>query len=316
MPSDTPAVEIESLNHSYGHRQALCEVSFTVGRGEIFGLLGPNGGGKTTLFRIASTLLSPRGGRIRIFGADTVAEAGRARRRMGVVFQSFSLDKLLTVEENLDCQGRLQGLSGPDLRRRIEDRLRKVGLIDRTKDRVGTLSGGMQRRVEIAKGLLHDPALLVMDEPSTGLDPGARIDLWRYLGKLRDEERTTVFLTTHLMEEGEKCDRLAILSQGRLVGLGTPRELKEEVGGEVVTLGIRDLEGTRKLLEERLSIEIGVQEGRVRFELPRAQERIGEVLAFLTEEPDSIHIGKATLEDVFIRRTGHRFWEEEASAGE
>ncbi len=311
MDDDYPAVEITEVDHFYGERQALSGVTFDVRPGEIFGLLGPNGGGKTTLFRIVSTLFDASSGCIRVFGMDTKSQSDRVRQQMGVVFQSFSLDKLLTVEENLKCQGRLYGLSGSDLQERIVDRLKKVGLQDRLKDRVGTLSGGMQRRVEIAKGLLHEPRLLLMDEPSTGLDPGARIDLWRYLKKLQLEEGTTLFLTTHLMEEAEKCDRLGILSQGKLVGLGSPSELKNEIGGEVVTLGIQHREGVSETIASALSTEVHVHNGGLRFEIPQAKDRIDEILKLLPEEPESIHIGKATLEDVFIHRTGHRFWEEE-----
>lgn len=311
MADDFPAVEILELDHFYGDRQALSKVNFTVQPGEIFGLLGPNGGGKTTLFRIVSTLFQPACGSIHVFGSDSRSQSDAVRQKLGVVFQSFSLDKLLTVEENLRCQGRLYGLKGRDLQDRIEDRLRRVGLQDRMKDRVGTLSGGMQRRVEIAKGLLHQPRLLLMDEPSTGLDPGARIDLWRYLKTLRDDEGTTIFLTTHLMEEAENCDRLGILSQGKLVAIGSPRELKSEIGGEVVTLGVKDQDSASKKIADFYSIEVIVRNGSLRFEIPQAKDRIGEILNLLTEEPDSIQIGKATLEDVFIHRTGHRFWEEE-----
>jgi len=311
MDDDSPAVEIAEVEHSYGDRQALSKVTFDIRSGEIFGLLGPNGGGKTTLFRIVSTLFEPSSGSVRVFGSDTKADPNAVRQSMGVVFQSFSLDKLMTVEENLKCQGRLYGLSGSDLQDRIVDRLRKVGLQDRLKDRVGTLSGGMQRRVEIAKGLLHQPRLLLMDEPSTGLDPGARIDLWRYLKKLQEEEGTTVFLTTHLMEEAEKCDRLGILSQGKLVGLGSPTELKNEIGGEVVTLGMKNGERVSQQIASTLNTEVHTQNGSLRFEIPHAKDRIDEILKLLPEEPESIHIGKATLEDVFIHRTGHRFWEEE-----
>ena len=305
------AVQISGLEHSYGERKALNGVDLDVRPGEVFGLLGPNGGGKTTLFRIVSTLFVPRSGAVRVFGLDTRTEAAAVRREMGVVFQSFSLDKLLTVEENLKCQGRLYGLSGEDLASRVEDRLRKVGMLDRAGDRVGHLSGGMQRRVEIAKGLLHQPRLLLMDEPSTGLDPGARIDLWRYLKRLQEEEGTTVFLTTHLMEEAEKCDRLGILSKGNLVALGSPGELKSEIGGEAVTLVVKDPQRVSEKIESTFSTQVLARNGALHFEIPRAKEQIGELLQLLPEEPEVIRIGKATLEDVFVHRTGHRFWEEE-----
>lgn len=213
-------IELQGLTHNYGTRLALNQLSFTVSPAEIFGLLGPNGSGKTTLFRILSTLMIPTGGLARIQGFDVAREATRIRQHIGIVFQARSLDLKLTVQENLRHQGHLYGLSRGKLKSRIFEVLGRVGLRDRAKDPVETLSGGMQRRVELAKGLIHSPAVLLLDEPTTGLDPGARLDLWQYLRMLRDEEGVTVLVTTHLMEEAEYCDRLAILSEGKLVALG------------------------------------------------------------------------------------------------
>src|ERR1700761_3792008 len=227
-------IQLDRLSHNYGDRLALDNLSFAVKPAEIFGLLGPNGSGKTTLFRILSTLMVPTGGVARIEGFDVAREPNRARQQTGIVFQARSLDLKLTVAENLKHQGHLYGLSGEILKTRSAEVLRRVGLTDRAKDYVETLSGGMQRRVELAKGLIHSPAVLLLDEPTTGLDPGARLDLWQYLRMLRDEEGVTVLVTTHLMEEAEYCDRLAILSEGKLVALGSPEELKSTIGGDVV----------------------------------------------------------------------------------
>src|SRR5262249_7917815 len=215
MPSspstESLAVEVDSLSHNYGSRQALKAISFTVQRGEIFGLLGPNGGGKTTTFRILSTLIHPQQGKARIFGFDLATQAREIRQRIGVVFQAPSLDKKLTAYENLMHQGHLYGLSGTKLNERIRMLLDRVKLADRDNEYVETFSGGMRRRVELAKGLLHAPQLLLLDEPSTGLDPGARRDLWQYLEQLSRDEGVTSLLTTHYMEEAAHCHRLGII---------------------------------------------------------------------------------------------------------
>ena len=196
--------------HRYGERTALNGVSFDVRPAELFGLLGPNGSGKTTLFRILSTLMVPVSGRATILGFDVARDPNGLRRRIGVVFQAQSIDVKLTAAENLTHQGHLYGLHGATLKARIHEMLSRVGLVDRADEKAETFSGGMQRRLELAKGLLHHPSVLLLDEPTTGLDPGARRDLWQYLAILRDEEKVTVIVTTHLMEEAERCDRLAI----------------------------------------------------------------------------------------------------------
>jgi ABC-2 type transport system ATP-binding protein len=306
--SDAPPLRVEGLTHRYGTRQALRAVCFTVAPGEIFGLLGPNGGGKTTLFRILSTSLVPSGGRALVFGLDVVRDAAAVRRQIGVVFQAPSLDKKLTAAENLWHHGHLYGLSGRALRDQSTAMLARVGLADRARERVERLSGGQQRRVEIAQGLLHRPRLLILDEPSTGLDPGARRDLWDYLLAVRQESGITVVLTTHLMDEAERCDRLAILHQGSLVALDAPRALTQELGGEVVYLDTDQPEQLAERVRSRLGCAAEALEGSVRVEHERAHELVADLFRAFPDAIRSVTLRRPSLEDVFIRRTGHRFW--------
>jgi ABC-2 type transport system ATP-binding protein len=308
MPS-VPAVEVQRLSHAYGASTALDGVEFTVGAGEIFGLLGPNGGGKSTLFRILSTLLIPTAGQARVFGENVVAGADAVRRQIGVVFQSPSLDNRLSVEENLFHQGRLYGISGRDLTRRVEEMLARVSLADRARERVNRLSGGQRRRVEIAKGLLHQPRLLLLDEPSTGLDAGARRDLRLYLQQLRQSSGVTIFLTTHLMDEADACDRLGILDRGRLVALGTPDSLKQRIGGDVIVLETPAPESLRDQIQERFGGSPSVLDGMVRLERQEGHKFIMGLVEAYSGQIDGITVAKPTLEDVFIHETGHRFWD-------
>lgn len=304
-------VRVERLRHLYGDRAALDGVSFDVRPAEIFGLLGPNGSGKTTLFRILSTLMLPTSGRAVINGCDVAGDPDGVRRQIGVVFQAASIDVKLSAEENLIHVAHLYGLSGSAMKQRVEEMLRRVALLDRRKDLVEKYSGGMQRRLELAKGLLHRPAVLLLDEPTTGLDPGARIDLWRYLQSLRDQEGVTIIVTTHLMEEAEKCDRLAILSHGKLVALGSPSELKSEIGGDVIALETREPAHLAQAIRDRFAIEPTIVETQVRVEREQGHRFVTEIVEAFPGQIEAISISKPTLEDVFIHRTGHRFWNED-----
>ena len=304
-------IELDAVTHDYGSRLALDHLSFDVRPAEIFGLLGPNGSGKTTLFRILSTLMVPSGGHARIQGFDAAREPNKVRQQTGIVFQARSLDIKLTVAENLRHQGHLYGLSGAHLKTRIREVLDRVGLLDRAKDTVETLSGGMQRRVELAKGLIHSPSVLLLDEPSTGLDPGARRDVWQYLRTLRDEEGVSVLVTTHLMEEAEHCDRLAILSEGKLVALGSPFELKSQIGGDVVLFETASPENAEELalkIAGRFAVSSKVLGNTVRLERDQGHRFITEVVEAFPGLAEGVSVAKPSLEDVFIRRTGHRFW--------
>jgi len=309
--SAAPVISVQNLVHRYEDRTALNGVSFDVRPAELFGLLGPNGSGKTTLFRILSTLMIPTAGRATIMGCDAVKEPGRLRRQIGVVFQAQSIDLKLTAYENLWHQGHLYGLRGAALKKRIYEILSRVGLADRAKELVETFSGGMQRRIELGKGLLHHPGVLLLDEPTTGLDPGARRDLWQYLKMLRDEEHVSVLVTTHLMEEAERCDRLAIMNGGNLVALGTPTELKSEIGGDVVLLdAAHDAGALAEHIRARFHVDTTVLENQVRMEREGAHRFVTEVVEAFPGEIEAISVSKPALEDVFIRRTGHKFWSE------
>lgn len=309
-------IRVESLRHQYDGRTALDGVSFEVRPAEIFGLLGPNGSGKTTLFRILSTLMLPMGGRAVIMGHDAATDPTGLRRRIGVVFQAKSIDVKLTAAENLRHVGHLYGLTGPALKARVTETLTRVGLLDRANDNAETFSGGMQRRLELAKGLLHKPSVLLLDEPTTGLDPGARRDLWQYLQMLRDQEQVTVLVTTHLMEEAERCDRLAILSHGKLVALGTAASLKQEIGGDIVMLETANPDALAQRIRQKYSVPAIALDGKVRLELENGHQFVPEVVEAFPGEIESISVSKPTLEDVFIRRTGHRFWTEEEESKE
>jgi ABC-2 type transport system ATP-binding protein len=314
IPENRPmpaAIVVENLRHSYGERSALNGVSFDVREGEIFALLGPNGSGKTTLFRILSTLMLPTGGKATIAGFDAARQPDEVRGRIGVVFQASSADIKLTAAENLWHQGHLYGLHGAALRERIREMLQRVGLADRANEKVETFSGGMKRRVELAKGLMHRPGVLLLDEPTTGLDPGARRDLWQYLAELRSQEKVSVIVTTHLMEEAEHCDRLAILNAGQVVALGTPEVLRSEIGGDVIVLETADAESLAARITAKFGIGAATDGNKVRMERKDGHRFVTDLVESFPGEVQAISVSKPTLEDVFIRHTGHRFWREE-----
>ena len=302
-----PACEVNQLSFSYRERRALDDLSFVIGRGEIFGLLGPNGSGKTTLFKLLSTLVPLQSGEVRILGYDLRADTTALRRRIGIVFQHPSVDRKLTVTENLMHHGHLFGLKGESLRQRSGAMLGWLGLSERASDLAETLSGGMQRRVELAQAFLHQPELLILDEPSTGLDPSARRDLLNYVSRLRDERGVTIVLTTHYLEEAERCDRLGILNEGKLVALAPPSELKSRVGGDVVVINTKSVETLRQQIQLRMRTPSAVVDGTLRIERPRGHEFVRDVVEAFGDQVESVTFGKPTLEDVFVHLTGHRF---------
>jgi ABC-2 type transport system ATP-binding protein len=291
-------------------RRALDGISFDVRRGEIFALLGPNGGGKTTLFKILSTAFSPKQGTASIFGYDIRKQADEVRRRIGVVFQSPSLDKKLTVLENLRYHGQLYGLRGRELHDRVTEMMERLAVADRARHLVETLSGGLARRVELAKGLLHRPDLLILDEPSVGLDPGARHDLWLYLQKLKDKEGVTILVTTHLIDEGDRSDRVLVLNEGRIVALDSPAALKEQIGGDVISIATKEPDLLSGRIKERFGIAPTSFNGTLRIEKQGGHAFISQVVDAFPDMIEGVNLSKPTLEDVFIARTGHRFWED------
>ncbi len=305
---------------------ALDGVSLQVNPGEIFGILGPNGSGKTTLFRILATLLTPLNpggttGSVRIMGHDVLTQSAKVREQLGVVFQAPSLDGKLTAYENIMHQGHLYGLRGADLQARIDELLTYFNLADRKGDFVERFSGGMKRRVELAKALLHKPPLLLLDEPATGLDPGARHDLWRQLIQLRGERGQTVALTTHLMDEADRCDRLAVMSQGKIVAIDTPAHLKAKIGGDIITLApsgsIEESDQLRGAITEKFGpwdekTAPTLVAGRIRLERPDGPSFIPTLAQAFPGRFESITVGQPTLEDVFLHLTGHTLWDQPA----
>ncbi|MEK6675267.1 MAG: ABC transporter ATP-binding protein [Planctomycetota bacterium] len=304
MP-DEFVIRIRSLTHRYGQTVAVNDLTWKIAPATIVAVLGPNGCGKTTLFKILTGVLSPSEGEVSIFELPFARERRIVLGRMGVVFQKPSLDGKLTVMENLTYHGRLFGLSGEPLIRRCTDCLQRFGLSDSMKIRVDKLSGGMQRRVEIAKATLHQPELLILDEPSTGLDPGARQAVMRHLHDLRDKDRVTAVLTTHLMEEADRCDVVAVMDKGRLVACDTPLALKSQIGGDVITIHAPDPSSLAARLLGRFQIPASVVGDMVRMEKDSGFEFVPKIVEAFPGEIKGISVGKPTLEDVFIHYTGH-----------
>jgi ABC-2 type transport system ATP-binding protein len=308
----------EGLGFDYGRERALDGVDLAVRPGELFAILGPNGGGKTTLFRILATLLPPGRGRASIFGHDLVREPAAARRLLGVLFQAPAIDRLLTVRENLDLQGALYGLGGRALAADRESLLTRFGLEAKCSARAGTLSGGMQRRLEIAKSLLHRPRLLLLDEPSTGLDPKARAALWSALDDLARASGTTVAFTTHLLEEADRAHRVAILDRGRIVALGEPETLKAEIGRQVLAIApeprAADGDALRQEIERLAGVAARLVEGRILVEAENGAALVPMLASALGGRIASLTVARPTLYDVFLRRTGHGFEPDEETA--
>ena len=305
--TDSIALNVQHLSHRYGSLQALDDLSLEVMGGDIFALLGPNGSGKSTLFRLISTIARIQSGDIRVFGNSPKTDLAAVRSSIGIVFQSPSLDRKLTVLENIRCQAALYGLRGASLKSRIEEVVQQMGIADRLTTIVEKLSGGLKRRVELAKGILHRPKLLLLDEPSTGLDPAARLDLWHALEQLRTEYQVTVLLTTHLLEEADKADRVAILHQGRSVAVGSPSQLRSELGAQVLSIQTHDQPAVLAWLASR-SVEAQQFDNHLRVTGSSAATLVAPLAQDFGPRIQSLTLGQPSLEDVFVARTGHQYW--------
>jgi ABC-2 type transport system ATP-binding protein len=298
-------IEVDGLGRDFGTLAAVSKVSFNVAEGEIFGFLGPNGAGKTTTISMLCTLLRPTRGRASVNGFDVVRERSDVRRSIGLVFQQTTLDDPLTAEQNLRFHAYAYGVDAEIRERRIDELLALVELGDRRRDRVKTFSGGMKRRLEIARGLLHGPRVLFLDEPTLGLDPQTRRRIWDYVGELRERERVTIFLTTHYMDEAEQCERIAIIDHGEIVALDAPSGLKGTVGGDLVTITTRDREAAAAELRDRWRIQPTVEDGTVSFQVPAGEAFLPEFVRGFGQPMDAIGLRRPTLDDVFLHLTGH-----------
>jgi ABC-2 type transport system ATP-binding protein len=318
------AIETSGITKRFEEVTAVNNISISVKPGELFGLLGPNGAGKTTLINMLSTMIEPSGGSALVWGHDVVKEADLVRQNIGVVFQDTTLDDRLTGRENLDLHGRLYGLDGKTRKNRIQDVLSLVELTERADVIVKTYSGGMMRRLEIARGLMHHPHVLFLDEPTLGLDPQTRLHIWEYINKLNIEEGVTILLTTHYMEEADRlCDRIAIIDYGQIVALDTPQDLKNLLGGDVITLGLENPEDVGKLCSSYqkdgcANIVTGKQ-NEVFITVNNGERQIPHILALASQAGIrifSVSLRKPTLDDVFIHYTGRAIRDKEVSGME
>ena len=307
MTTSPAAIQITNLHYKYGDRVAVDGISQTIAAEQIYVILGPNGSGKSTLFKLMSTLIPLQQGEIELAGFSVRNSPNAVRQRLGVVFQYPSLDRKLSVKENIECQASLVGLRGADRKTRVTEVLELLKLADRTKDRVEKLSGGLKRRVELAKGILHRPQVLLLDEPSTGLDPAARLDYWAALQELKNNYGTTVVMTTHLLEEAEKADEIAIFNRGKLVANDAPEALRQQMGQSILTLQSRQPAVTQKTLQERFGWTSEIVGHQVRVRDEQAAGQAGEVARFLGDGIDSLTIARPSLEDVFVAKTGESY---------
>jgi len=304
MISAPPAIEVTGLVKSYGDVAAVRGVSFNVPRGEVFGFLGPNGAGKSTTINMLCTLARPTSGSARVGGFDVVAHRDAVRRQIGLVFQDPTLDGHLTAAQNLRLHAELYGIDRGAIAGRMDRMLTMVDLSDRRDQPVMTFSGGMRRRLEIARGLLHSPRVLFLDEPTIGLDPQTRSSIWRYIRALQETEGTTIFMTTHYMDEAELCDRIAIMDRGEIVVLDTPAALKAGVGSDRVVLGTADDEAALAALRDRFGIAAAVAEGAVTFHVEAGEAFVPRLFAELGVPITSVAVSRPTLDDVFLSHTG------------
>jgi ABC-2 type transport system ATP-binding protein len=314
---EVPAVLVKGLAKRYGEIEAVRAIDFEVARSEVFGFLGPNGAGKSTTINMLCTLVRPTGGSALVAGHDVVRERDAVRRNIGLVFQDTTLDSYLTAEQNLRLHAELYGVPREAVGPRLRQVMEMVGLWERRSSLVGTFSGGMKRRLEIARGLLHSPRVLFLDEPTVGLDPQTRSSIWSYISELKQREDITIFLTTHYMDEAEYCDRIAIMDQGRIIVLDTPEALKASVGRDRVQISTPDDDAAIAALRERFGIEATVAEGAVTFGVAEGEQFVPR----LFDEWDPAHppirsvsVSRPSLDDVFMSYTGTTIRDAEAAS--
>ncbi len=316
MHTTVPAVSVLDLVKNYGEVEAVRGIEFEVSAGEIFGFLGPNGAGKSTTINMLCTLVRPSGGEARVAGHDVVTERDEVRRNIGLVFQDTTLDSYLTAEQNLRLHAELYGVPREAVRPRMEQVMEMVGLWERRGSLVGTFSGGMKRRLEIARGLLHSPRVLFLDEPTVGLDPQTRSSIWSYIRELKAREDITIFMTTHYMDEAEYCDRIAIMDQGRIIVLDTPEALKASVGQDRIQIHTDDDEAAIAELAERFEVEAKVLEGLVTFGVGEGEQFVPRLFAQLEVPIRSVNVSRPSLDDVFMSYTGTTIRDAESGASD
>ena len=312
---DSPAIEVQGLEKRFGDVAAVGGVDFDVRTGETFGFLGPNGAGKSTTINMLCTLVRPTGGRATVAGFDVVTQRDDVRREIGLVFQETTLDTYLTAGQNLRFHGQLYGVPAAQLDVRMRQVLELVGLWDRRDKDVATFSGGMKRRLEIGRGLLHSPRVLFLDEPTVGLDPQTRASIWEYLDELRRQEHLTIFLTTHYMDEAEHCDRIAIMDAGRIVALDTPQALKAAIGTDRIRLEVDDPVAARASIAGRFGLEVSQEGGSLVLQVPDGERFVPGLLSDLDVAVRSVSVARPTLDDVFMAYTGRTIRDAEAVPG-
>ncbi|MGQ9570488.1 MAG: ATP-binding cassette domain-containing protein [Thermodesulfovibrionales bacterium] len=309
-------IKVENLTKRFDGITAVNDISFVVEEGTIFGFLGPNGAGKTTTINILCTLLSPTSGRAFIAGYDCMKEPAEVRKSIGIVFQDTTLDKDLTAYENLVFHAYLYNVPKDEMRKRVDNALKFVDLYERKDDLVKKFSGGMKRRLEVARGLIHRPRVLFLDEPTLGLDPQSRTNLWEFITKLPEQHNVTVFMTTHYMEEAEVCDRIAIIDRGKIIAVGSPDELKKIVGGDIVYIKTADNTNVKKEIERLLKLSVTEKDGELYMTCDMGDTCIPEMMRKIGEKVISIRLQRPTLNEVFLKLTGKAIREGEASPEE
>jgi ABC-2 type transport system ATP-binding protein len=311
--TQAPAVFVRGLRKNYGDVEAVRGIDLDVAPGEVFGFLGPNGAGKSTTIKILCTLARPTAGEAKVAGFDVTTERDEVRRHIGLVFQDTTVDDYLTAEQNLRFHAELYGIPSDKVATRLQQVMEMVGLWDRRASLVQTFSGGMKRRLEIARGLMHSPRVLFLDEPTVGLDPQTRASIWKYIRDLKARETTTIFLTTHYMDEAEYCDRIAIIDHGQIVALGTPEDLKAKVGKDRVQIRTTDDDAAMVALKDKLGIESAKREGMVTFAVDSGEQFVPKLFAELGVPIRSVSVARPTLDDVFLAYTGSTIRDAEAS---